>query len=151
MSWGCSASGRGYLPCHAHGRTGRAEDGVHDCHAGLVWISSVSTIWACRALLSFPKMPSWPTCGPSLPACGIWAFGKQIFLNGHGQEEVIPLALHQWAKKYQVPSILISLHWETVIHDHLKDQGARRPFRDAVLACGRSGSLLLSGAFPRVL
>ena len=32
---------------------------------------------------------------------GLWntGFRKQIFLNGHGQEEVIPLALHQWAKK----------------------------------------------------
>ena len=55
---------------------------------------------------------------------GLWNMGfrKQIFLNGHGQEEVIPLALHQWSKQYQVPSILISLHWETVIHDYLKDK-----------------------------
>ncbi|MEW5719243.1 MAG: 3-dehydro-scyllo-inosose hydrolase, partial [Chloroflexota bacterium] len=43
---------------------------------------------------------------------GFWntGFRKQILLTGHGQEEVIPLALHQWAKKYQVPCILISLH-----------------------------------------
>jgi len=55
---------------------------------------------------------------------GLWNMGfrKQIFLNGHGQEEVIPLALHQWSKQYQVPSILISLHWETVIHDYLRDK-----------------------------
>jgi 3-dehydro-scyllo-inosose hydrolase len=61
---------------------------------------------------------------------GLWntGFRKQIFLNGHGQEEVIPLALHQWAKKYQVPCILISLHWPTVIHDHLKDKAHGGPF-----------------------
>jgi creatinine amidohydrolase/Fe(II)-dependent formamide hydrolase-like protein len=61
---------------------------------------------------------------------GLWNMGfrKQIFLNGHGQEEVIPLALHQWAKKYQVPSILISLHWETVIHDHLRTKEYGGPF-----------------------
>jgi 3-dehydro-scyllo-inosose hydrolase len=61
---------------------------------------------------------------------GLWNMGfrKQIFLNGHGQEEVIPLALHQWAKQYQVPSILISLHWPTVIHDYLKDKAHGGPF-----------------------
>jgi creatinine amidohydrolase/Fe(II)-dependent formamide hydrolase-like protein len=61
---------------------------------------------------------------------GFWntGFRKQIFLNGHGDEEVIPLALHQFAKKYQVPSILISLHWPTVIHDFLKDKEHGGPF-----------------------
>jgi creatinine amidohydrolase len=61
---------------------------------------------------------------------GLWNMGfrKQIFLNGHGDEEVIPLALHQWAKKYQVPCILISLHWPTVIHDYLKDKAHGGPF-----------------------
>jgi creatinine amidohydrolase/Fe(II)-dependent formamide hydrolase-like protein len=61
---------------------------------------------------------------------GLWNMGfrKQIFLNGHGQEEVIPLALHQWAKKYQVPCVLISLHWPTVIHDFLKDKAHGGPF-----------------------
>ena len=41
---------------------------------------------------------------------------------------VIPLALHQFAKKYQVPCILVSLHWPTVIHDHLKDKAHGGPF-----------------------
>lgn len=61
---------------------------------------------------------------------GFWntGFRKQIFLNGHGQEEVIPLALHQFAKKYQVPCVLISLHWPTVIHDFLKDKEHGGPF-----------------------
>ncbi len=61
---------------------------------------------------------------------GFWnaGFRKQIFLNGHGQEEVIPLALHQWAKKYQVPAMLFSVHWPTVIHDYLKDKANGGPF-----------------------
>ncbi len=61
---------------------------------------------------------------------GFWNMGfrKQIFLNGHGQEEVIPLALHQLAKKYQVPCMLVSLHWPTVIHDFLKDKAHGGPF-----------------------
>jgi len=40
----------------------------------------------------------------------------------------MPLALHQFAKKYQVPCMLISLHWPTVIHDHLKDKAHGGPF-----------------------
>jgi creatinine amidohydrolase/Fe(II)-dependent formamide hydrolase-like protein len=61
---------------------------------------------------------------------GFWntGFRKQILLNGHGQEEVIPLALHQFAKKYQVPCMLVSLHWPTVIHDYLKDKAHGGPF-----------------------
>jgi len=61
---------------------------------------------------------------------GLWNMGfrKQIFLNGHGQEEVIPLALQQFGKKYQVPAVLISLHWPTVIHDYLKDKAHGGPF-----------------------
>ena len=61
---------------------------------------------------------------------GFWntGFRKQILINGHGQEEVIPLALHQFAKKYQVPCLLVSLHWPTVIHDYLKDKEHGGPF-----------------------
>ena len=44
---------------------------------------------------------------------GFWnaGFRKQILLNGHGQEWVIPNAMHSFAKKYQVPAVLIMLHW----------------------------------------
>ena len=36
---------------------------------------------------------------------GFWNAGyrKIILLNGHGQEYVIPTAIHQFARKYQVP------------------------------------------------
>jgi creatinine amidohydrolase/Fe(II)-dependent formamide hydrolase-like protein len=61
---------------------------------------------------------------------GLWNMGfrKQIFVNGHGQEEVLPLALHQWAKQYQLPAVLISLHTWTVIHDYMKDKAHGGPF-----------------------
>jgi creatinine amidohydrolase/Fe(II)-dependent formamide hydrolase-like protein len=61
---------------------------------------------------------------------GLWNMGfrKQIFVNGHGQEEVLPLALHQWAKQYQLPVVLISLHTWTVIHDYMKDKAHGGPF-----------------------
>lgn len=44
---------------------------------------------------------------------GFWnaGFRKMILLNGHGQEWVIPGAIHKFAKKYQVPGIYMMLHW----------------------------------------
>jgi len=55
---------------------------------------------------------------------GFWntGFRKQILLNGHGQDYVIPLALHQFAKKYQVPSILVNVNWWFVIPEHIRDK-----------------------------
>jgi creatinine amidohydrolase/Fe(II)-dependent formamide hydrolase-like protein len=61
---------------------------------------------------------------------GFWnaGFRKQILINGHGQEEVIPLALHGFTKRYQVPAVLVSLHWWTPIHTHLFDKEHGGPF-----------------------
>ncbi len=61
---------------------------------------------------------------------GFWNMGfrKQIFLNGHGQEYVIPTALHQFAKTYQVPCVLSFVNWPTVIADHMKDKAHGGPF-----------------------
>jgi 3-dehydro-scyllo-inosose hydrolase len=44
---------------------------------------------------------------------GFWnaGFRKQILISGHAQEYLIPTAMHSFAKKYQVPAILIGLHW----------------------------------------
>ena len=44
---------------------------------------------------------------------GFWnaGFRKQILLNGHGQEYVIPTAIHRFTKKFQVPGIFVNLNW----------------------------------------
>src|SRR5206468_2293991 len=44
---------------------------------------------------------------------GFWNMGfrKQILLNGHGQEYVIPTAIHQFGKRYRVPALVINLNW----------------------------------------
>jgi len=61
---------------------------------------------------------------------GLWntGFRKQILLNGHGQEYVIPNAIHEFAKKYQVPAILVNVNWPIVIPDYLKDRKHGGPF-----------------------
>ncbi|MBI4277193.1 MAG: creatininase family protein [Armatimonadetes bacterium] len=58
---------------------------------------------------------------------GFWNMGfrKQILFNGHGQEYVIPTAIHQFAKKYRVPALLLNLNWYHPIENHftLKPEG----------------------------
>ena len=53
---------------------------------------------------------------------GLWNMGfrKQILLNGHGQEYVIPTAIHQFAKTYQVPAVLVNLNWYHAVPEHFK-------------------------------
>lgn len=69
---------------------------------------------------------------------GLWnaGFRKQILINGHGQEYVIPTAMHDFMKKYQVPAILVFVNWPTVIPNYLKDKNNggvvfETPFRHA--------------------
>lgn len=61
---------------------------------------------------------------------GFWnaGFRKQILINSHGQEEVIPAALHQFAKRYQVPAVLVSVHCWTPIHKFMFDKEHGGPF-----------------------
>ncbi|MHA1323948.1 MAG: 3-dehydro-scyllo-inosose hydrolase [Candidatus Helarchaeota archaeon] len=58
---------------------------------------------------------------------GLWNMGfrKQIIFNNHGQEYVIPTAIHQFAKKYQVPAIILNYNWYHGISELLsgKDVG----------------------------
>lgn len=58
---------------------------------------------------------------------GLWntGFRKIILLNGHGQEYVIPTAIHQFAKTYQVPGVFINLNWYHAVQDEFKtkDEG----------------------------
>lgn len=64
---------------------------------------------------------------------GYWnaGFRKQILINGHGQEYVIPNALQQFGKLYQVPAVITFVNWPTVIYEHLKDKEHGGPFETA--------------------
>jgi creatinine amidohydrolase len=44
---------------------------------------------------------------------GFWntGFRKMIVVNGHGQDYVIPLAIHKFGKKFQVPGIILYAHF----------------------------------------
>ncbi|MDI3481430.1 MAG: 3-dehydro-scyllo-inosose hydrolase [Tepidanaerobacteraceae bacterium] len=64
---------------------------------------------------------------------GYWnaGFRKQILINGHGQEYVIPNAIQQFGKIYQVPAVIAFVNWPTVIHDYIKDKAHGGPFETA--------------------
>lgn len=61
---------------------------------------------------------------------GLWNMGfrKQILLNGHGQEYVIPTAIHQLAKTYQVPGVFVNLNWYHAIQDYFKTKEEGGPY-----------------------
>jgi creatinine amidohydrolase len=84
---------------------------------------------------------------------GFWnaGFRKQILLNGHGQDYVIPMAIHQFGKKYQVPAVLVNLNWWCAIPDHIKDKKHGGPFDTPFVhadECETSYSLAL---FPEMI
>lgn len=61
---------------------------------------------------------------------GLWntGFRKQILLNGHGQEYVIPTAIHQFAKRYKVPGVFINLNWYHAIPEHFRLKSDGGPY-----------------------
>ena len=95
------------------------------------------------------------TFGANLRAvmAGLWntGFRKQILLNGHGQDYVIPVAMHQFAKKYQVPMLLINVNWWFTIKEHIRDKKHGGPFDTPFVhgdECETSYSLAL---FPEMV
>lgn len=84
---------------------------------------------------------------------GLWnsGFRKQILLNGHGQDYAIPVAMHQWAKKYQVPALLINVNWWFTIKEHIRDKEHGGPFETPFVhgdECETSFSMAL---FPEMI
>jgi len=61
---------------------------------------------------------------------GLWNMGfrKQILLNGHGQEYVIPTAIHQFGKTYQVPAVIANLNWYHAVPEHFKLKNEGGPY-----------------------
>lgn len=61
---------------------------------------------------------------------GFWnaGFRKQILLNGHGQEYVIPTAIHTFAKHFQVPGVFINVNWYHAIQDQFKLKSEGGPY-----------------------
>ncbi|MGZ4385433.1 MAG: 3-dehydro-scyllo-inosose hydrolase [Gaiellaceae bacterium] len=84
---------------------------------------------------------------------GLWnaGFRKQIILNGHGHDYAIPVAMHQFGKKYQVPALLVNVNWWFTIKEHIRDKEHGGPFETPFIhgdECETSYSLAL---FPELV
>lgn len=84
---------------------------------------------------------------------GFWntGFRKMIFLNGHGQEYVIPVAIHQFAKTYQVPAILINLNWYHAIPQLLKTKEEGGPFETPFIHADEVETSVCLNLFPEMI
>jgi 3-dehydro-scyllo-inosose hydrolase len=84
---------------------------------------------------------------------GYWnsGFRKQILLNGHGQDYVIPLAIHQFAKKYQVPVILVNVNWWFVIPEHIRDKAHGGPFETPFVHGDECETSFSQALFPEMI
>jgi len=84
---------------------------------------------------------------------GLWnaGFRKQILLNGHGQDYVIPMAMHQFGKKYQVPMLLVNINYWFMIKEYIRDKAHGGPFETPFVhgdECETSFSMAL---FPEMI
>jgi creatinine amidohydrolase len=84
---------------------------------------------------------------------GLWNMGfrKQILLNGHGQDYVIPMAIHQFGKKYQVPALIINVNWWFVIKQHIRDKEHGGPFDTPFIHGDECETSFSMGLFPEMV
>ena len=61
---------------------------------------------------------------------GFWntGFRKMIVVNGHGQDYVIPTAIHKFGKKFQVPGIILYVHFWNVAKEELEIKANGGPY-----------------------
>jgi len=84
---------------------------------------------------------------------GLWNMGfrKQIYLNGHGQEYVIPTAIHQFAKQYQVPAVLVNLNWYHAIQDQFKLKPEGGPYETPFIHADEVETSWALALFPELI
>jgi len=84
---------------------------------------------------------------------GLWNMGfrKQLLLNGHGQEYVIPSAIHEWAKNYQLPAVIVNLNWYHAIPKYCKDKEHGGPFDTPFIHSDEAETSFSLTLFPEMI
>lgn len=84
---------------------------------------------------------------------GFWNMGfrKQILLNGHGQEYVIPTAMHQFAKRYRVPSLLLLVNWYHPIRGHFRLRSEGGPYETPFIHADEVETSWSLALFPELI
>lgn len=83
---------------------------------------------------------------------GFWntGFRKQIFISMHGQEYIIPSAIQEWGKKYQVPAVIYFVDLPRVMGQTLMDKEHGGPYdKPFQHACEAETSISLA-LFPEL-
>lgn len=83
---------------------------------------------------------------------GFWntGFRKQIFISLHGQEYIIPSAIQEWGKKYQVPAVIYFIDLPRVMGQTLMDKAHGGPYDNPFQhACEAEASISLA-LFPEL-
>ena len=84
---------------------------------------------------------------------GLWnsGFRKQILLNGHGQDYVIPVAIHEFGKRYQVPALIVNVNWWFIIKEHIRDKAHEGPFDTPFVHADECETSFSLGLFPEMI
>lgn len=63
---------------------------------------------------------------------GFWntGFRKIIIVNGHGQDYVIPAAMHKFGKKWQVPAVILYVHFWNAAKEQMGTKAVGGPYED---------------------
>ncbi len=93
------------------------------------------------------------TANLSQVMAGFWnaGFRKQILLNGHGQEYVIPTAIHRFTKRFQVPGVFVNLNWYYAIYDFIKDKAHGGPFETPFIHADEVETSYSLALFPEMI
>ena len=83
---------------------------------------------------------------------GFWntGFRKQIFISMHGQEYIIPSALQEWGKKYQVPAILYFLDLPRIMGQTLMDKAHGGPYETPFQHADEAETSISLALFPEL-
>jgi creatinine amidohydrolase len=72
-------------------------------------------------------------------------------LNGHGQEYVIPTAIHRFAKRFQVPGIFINLNWYYAIPESCRDKEHGGTFETTFIHADEAETSFSLALFPEMI
>ncbi|TFG16237.1 MAG: creatininase family protein [Promethearchaeota archaeon] len=86
-----------------------------------------------------------------MAGCWNMGFRKMILLNGHGHEYVIPSAIHEWAKNYQLPAVICNVNWYHAIPEYCKDQEHGGPFETPFIHADEAETSFSMTLFPELL
>lgn len=81
---------------------------------------------------------------------GYWntGFRKQIFISLHGQEYIIPSAIQEWGKKYQVPAVIYFVDVPRVMGQTLMDKAHGGPFETPFQHADEAETSISLALFP---